>query len=82
MITVYSKPSCPYCTSAKTWLTQNGFQFETIDVTADPKALQFIRDRGHMTVPQMYEGERLLVEGGYNGMVKLGAVALRENLSK
>jgi glutaredoxin 3 len=80
MITVYSKPNCPYCVNAKSWLSANGFQFETIDVTADPKALAFIKERGHMTVPQIYLGETLLVEGGFTGMVKLGATALREKL--
>ncbi len=82
MITVYSKPNCPFCVNAKNWLTANGFQHNTIDVTADPKALEFIKSRGHQTVPQIYEGENLLVEGGYTGMTKLGAVALRERIGK
>ena len=83
MITVYYRetPFCPYCDKAKTWLTENNFEFSIVDVS-DPTALQFIKDRGHKTVPQIYNGEKLLVEGGYTGMVTLGAVALRERLEK
>lgn len=79
-ITCYTKPNCPYCVNAKAWLITNKFDFQTIDVTADPSALEFIKSRGHQTVPQIYLGETLLVEGGYTGMTKLGAVALREKI--
>jgi len=83
MITVYSKPAtCYYCIQTAKWLTAHGFEFHEVDVTADPKALEFIKSRGHQTVPQIYLGETLLVEGGYTGMIKLGATALHERLAK
>jgi glutaredoxin len=31
-IKVYTKKRCPYCTSAKIWLTQKDYQFEEISL--------------------------------------------------
>jgi len=67
---------------AKNWLTNNDFEFEMVDVSADHVALAFIKERGHTKVPQIYEGDTLLVDGGYTGMINLGAVNLRERMSK
>ena len=82
MLKIYSKKTCGYCTNLKTWLKNNGFEFEEIKVDEDPEALKFIKAQGHQTVPQVYLDDKLLVDGGYTGTVKLGAVALRELLKK
>ena len=29
---------------------------------------QWLKERGHRTLPQIYCGDRLLVEGGYDGL--------------
>jgi glutaredoxin-like protein NrdH len=64
MITVYSKPNCPHCVRAKEYLVRNGIPFEMVDVTQNPEALAFIKENGHKTVPQLYVGKKILVEGG------------------
>ena len=71
MITLYSKPLCPYCDGAEHYLKKNGFQYTKIDVSEDATALEFIKSKGHRTVPQIYLEGRLLVEGGYDGLTKL-----------
>ena len=38
MITVYTKPNCPYCTIAKQYLEKNEFEFETVDITENTEA--------------------------------------------
>jgi glutaredoxin-like protein NrdH len=81
-ILLYSKPLCSFCEQSKQWLTRNGFAYKVIDVTTDAEALAFIKSRGHQKVPQLYIGENLLVEGGFTGLIKLGAVGLRERLEK
>jgi glutaredoxin 3 len=82
MITLYSKPSCPYCVQAKNFLDQHGLAYTAVDVTQDAAALRFIKEeRGHTTVPQLYVGATLLVEGGYTGLRDLGIDALRERLA-
>jgi glutaredoxin len=77
MITVFSKPNCPHCVTAKTYLASNGIAFEEVDVSADDDALAFLRERGHRSVPQIYVGETLLVEGGSDGLRSLTADEIR-----
>jgi glutaredoxin len=71
VITLYSKPNCPHCVQAKEYLTRNEIYFETVDVTTNPEALAFIKDRGHKTVPQLYVGSKILVEGGNAALQQL-----------
>ena len=71
MITVYTKNHCPYCTQAKRYLTDQGVEYAEINIEHDGDARQFLKDRGHTTVPQLYKGAELLVEGGYTGLVDL-----------
>lgn len=67
-LTVYSKPSCAFCDRAKAWLDKNNIPYNAVDITQDTAAMDFIRSAGHKTVPQIYLGEQLLVEGGYTGL--------------
>jgi glutaredoxin len=70
MITLYSKPNCPYCEQAKSWLSKNEIAYATIDISQDDEAREFLKEAGHKTVPQIYLGTRLLVEGGFSGLSK------------
>lgn len=80
MITVYSKPHCPYCDKAKHYLKTNDIPFEVVDISESPEAREFIVSAGHRTVPQLYIGKDLLVEGGYTGLEKMGAEAVKQKL--
>jgi glutaredoxin len=72
MITLYSKPNCPHCVQSKAYLDRHAIPYRTVDVIADPAALAFIKEtKGHKTVPQLYVGDTLLVEGGNSGLQKL-----------
>ena len=51
MITVYSKPRCMQCEMTKIWLNQNNIPFETIDIEANPGALELLRHYGWQTLP-------------------------------
>lgn len=82
MLTVYSKPSCPFCVRAKNYLQSKNIQFNEIDVTQDKESLAFIKARGHRTVPQLYMNGELFVEGGYEGLVNLPEVDLQKKLEK
>jgi glutaredoxin len=81
MITLYSKPACPYCERAKIWLEKNDIAYAIVNVLEDSRALEFIKSKGHKTVPQIYKGETLLVEGGYDGLKKTNPEILRERLA-
>lgn len=77
MIKLYSKDHCPHCVQAKAYLDRHSIPYETIDVLADPKALAFIKDRGHRTVPQIYVGDKILVEGGNSALQALDPSEVR-----
>ena len=72
MIVMYSKPDCGHCVLAKAWLDRHNVEYTEIDVSSDPDALNFIREQGHRTVPQIYydtgTSHKLLVEGGNTGL--------------
>lgn len=81
MIVVYSKPNCPHCENAKTWLTNYKFTFDVVDITENTSAKDFLVAQGHRTVPQIYSNNgKLLVEGGYSVMTQLGPEILRERI--
>jgi glutaredoxin len=67
MITVYSKPQCPFCDQAKALLEQKGIPFTTVDVSVDPHAREKIMDLGLRSVPQIFN-DGVLLPGGYQGL--------------
>lgn len=81
MLTVYSKTHCPYCVHAVRYLTEHKIEFQEIKIDQDDRARQFITDRGHRTVPQIYHGDDLLVEGGWEGLSKLSPNDIHDRIS-
>ena len=51
MLTVYSKPRCMQCEMTKIRLTKNKIPFETVDIEANPGALDLLRHYGWKTLP-------------------------------
>ena len=80
MLTVYSKNHCPFCDKAKHLLKTNGFEFKEIKIDEDPEAREWLVAQGHRTAPQIYLGEQLFVEGGYQGLAKLNAEQIQERI--
>lgn len=70
MIKMYTKTNCQYCVQAKSMLNMRGIEFEEINIEQAPGARDFLISEGHRTVPQIYQDEKLLVEGGYQGLAK------------
>ena len=58
-VKVYSTPTCPFCSMAKSYLKQNEISFEDVDVSRDrEQAMDMIRKSGQRGVPVIdYEGE-------------------------
>jgi glutaredoxin len=71
MLKVYSKAQCPFCDRAKNLLKLKGIEFEEVRVDLDTSAREFIIERGHRTVPQIYLNDELYVENGYTGLSRL-----------
>ena len=67
-IRIYSKDYCPYCKAAKILLTNNGFNFEEIDVAKQPARFhEMVSLSGRRTVPQIFFGNGYV--GGYDDLV-------------
>jgi len=81
MLTVYSKTVCPFCVNAKNYLKSKDIPFEEINIEEDDQARQFIVDKGHRTVPQIYFNGELFVEGGFQGLSKLTQADIRERMN-
>jgi len=80
-LTVYSKTVCPYCVNAKNLLKSKDIPFEEINIEQDEAARQFILDKGHRTVPQIYFQGELFVEGGFQGLSKMSEHDIRERMN-
>ncbi len=52
-VTVYSTPTCSWCTTIKTHLRKNGIRFTDIDVSKDQRAAEaMVKKSGQQGVPQ------------------------------
>ena len=80
-LTVYSKTVCPYCVNAKNFLKAKNIPFEEINIEQSDEARQFIIDKGHRTVPQIYFQGELFVEGGFQGLSKMTEHDIRDRMN-
>jgi glutaredoxin-like YruB-family protein len=52
-VTVYTTPTCSWCTTIKTYLQENQIQFTEVDVASNPaRAEEMVRKSGQQGVPQ------------------------------
>lgn len=82
MIKVYSKKVCPFCVRAKQALESWGVEYQEIDVEQDQSALARLRELGLRTVPQIFLSDDTLLEGGCDGLLRLGKTGLTERIEK
>jgi glutaredoxin len=75
-IVVFGKPNCPYCDRAKELLHNKAYDFEYVDVAANPKNLErmVVEVTEHTkfpprTVPQIIVDNKYV--GGYTELVAL-----------
>jgi len=71
-VTVYSTPTCSWCTTLKTHLKKNGIRFSDIDVSKDQKAAEAMQRRsGQAGVPQTDISGEMIVGFDKNRINKL-----------
>lgn len=56
-VKVYSLPSCVQCESTKRVLKSIDVEFEEIDMSQDPIALEMVRSLGYTSAPVVISGE-------------------------
>ena len=59
MLTIYSKPSCVQCNATYRALDDKGVEYDVVDMSVDPDALEKVKALGHMQAPVVItpEGE-------------------------
>lgn len=61
-VTVYTTPSCSWCTRLKSYLNKNGIRYTEVNVAADPDAAEtLVRQTGQQGVPQSNIGGEWIV---------------------
>ncbi len=64
-VTVYSTPTCPWCTKVKDYLDQNNVEYESFDVSKErEKAMEMIQKSGQQGVPVIDIDGKIVV--GFN----------------
>ncbi|MCL6588824.1 MAG: glutaredoxin family protein [Firmicutes bacterium] len=64
-ITVYTSPSCPWCSRVKSYLNEKGVSYREVDINTDyESAKQLIELTGQRAVPVITKGSDYVV--GYN----------------
>ena len=82
MVTVYSKHVCPHCVNAKNWLKMKKIPFREVNIQEDDAARERMLAMGLRTVPQIFLGDELFVEGGYSGLIKMSDSDIQLKLNK
>lgn len=80
MLIVYTKNNCPYCVKAKGFLNRKNIAFTERNIEENPQYRQFLKSQGHSTVPQIYKGDHLFVQGGADGLVALTDAQLKSKI--
>ena len=53
-LTLYTQDDCVYCHDLKKKLAEWDFKWHEINISHDLFAKDFLKDKGHRTVPQLY----------------------------
>lgn len=57
MPVVYTLPSCVQCTATKRRMDQKGIEYETVDLSTDEAASDFVKSLGYAAAPVVVAGE-------------------------
>ena len=60
-VVVFSSDTCPYCTLAKQFLSNNNIEFTEKNVSSDTEARKELMKMGHMGVPVILIDEQEIV---------------------
>lgn len=58
MVTLFTKPGCVQCVATYRKLTTKGVAFETVDISVNEEALEFVKSLGYSQVPVVVVGDR------------------------
>lgn len=53
-LVLYTQPRCAYCEVIQTYLKEESHEYQIVDISKDKSGMDFIKNKGHRTVPQLY----------------------------
>ncbi|MEY3029207.1 MAG: glutaredoxin-like protein NrdH [Actinomycetota bacterium] len=56
-VTVYTLPACVQCDSTKRMLQRNEIEYEEVDMSQDPIALEMVKTLGYTAAPVVVAGD-------------------------
>ena len=56
-VTVYTLPACVQCDSTKRMMQRNQIEYEEVDMSQDPVALDMVKTLGYTASPVVVSGE-------------------------
>lgn len=56
-ITLYTKPACVQCQATKKALDKSGVAYQTVDITQDPAARDYVIGLGYLAAPVVVAGD-------------------------
>ncbi len=59
-VSVYWRPGCSSCLKTKEFMEENGIDFESVNVEADPEAMKELMGAGLRSVPVVRRGQRYI----------------------
>ena len=60
---LYTQNKCGWCRKLEDALVEWGHEYEVFNISNDIYAKQFMRDKGHKTVPQLYYAGKDVMQG-------------------
>ena len=60
LLSLYTQNNCPFCVIMKDKLDDWGMNYEIINISEDASGKDFLKSKGHRTVPQLYFKDVLL----------------------
>lgn len=63
-VTIFGKPSCPYCDRAKQLLSKYNIEYTYVDLSLDEARLEQFKEQGFRTVPIIYIDDKYI--GGFD----------------
>lgn len=55
-IILYTKPACVQCTATRKLLDKNGMKYDTVDITENPDARDYVMSLGYLLAPVIVAG--------------------------
>jgi len=61
-ITIYTRPTCPFCNKLKAILNERGIKYKDYDVTKNESPRHVVDQDGHIPVPQVEYAGRIIYD--------------------